>query len=459
MDLVYRMAELIKEQQAELERLQKLVRAGKRSAAPFSNGKGKPDDKKKKPGRKAGQGSYGFRPAPKADEVTHHEEAHVGEECCPECGGELDAKGFEDVWITDIPEMPRPVVRHIQMQVCSCRQCGRRVRARLPDVAEDQRGATAHRVGPRAMAAAHVLHYEVGIPQQKVPRVLKELTGISVTQGAVSQHAMRTAEQGPVADLHQQLRNSIKESPVVYTDDTGWREGGKPAQLMVFDTDEATVYQIRPQHRNQEVRELVPSDYDGKMVTDRGPSYDAKELDEVKQQKCNAHVLRSIDAVLDKKKGNARTFGLELKRLIKESIQLWKDYRAGKQEGYKESAAKLKEQVTHHLRPRKFADPDNRRLLKELGWHHGRGNLVRYLEDPIIEPTNNRAERAIRPAVIARKVSQCTKSPRGSMAHAAYCTVVNTLKKLKSKTSSLVDELTAVLRGNRLEAPAQPAGG
>ena len=71
---------------------------------------------------------------------------------------------------------------------------------------------------------------------------------------------MRTAEQGPVADLHQQLRDSIKESPVVYTDDTGWREGGKPAQLMVFDTDEATVSQIRPQHRNQEVRELVPSD-------------------------------------------------------------------------------------------------------------------------------------------------------------------------------------------------------
>ena len=89
-----------------------------------------------------------------------------------------------------------------------------------------------------------------------------------------------------------------------------------------FDTDEATVFQIRPQHRNQEVRELVPSDYDGIMGTDRGPSYDAKELDEVKQQKCNAHVLRSIDAVLDKKKGNARTFGVELKRLIKESIQL-----------------------------------------------------------------------------------------------------------------------------------------
>jgi transposase len=44
---------------------------------------------------------------------------------------------------------------------------------------------------------------------------------------------------------------------------------------MVFDTDEATVYQIRPQYRNEEVRELVPVDYAGTLVTDRGASYEA----------------------------------------------------------------------------------------------------------------------------------------------------------------------------------------
>lgn len=55
---------------------------------------------------------------------------------------------------------------------------------------------------------------------------------------------------------------------------------------MAFDTVEATVYQIRSQHRNEEVREVVPADYLGVMGTDRGRSYDAQELQGVKQQKC-----------------------------------------------------------------------------------------------------------------------------------------------------------------------------
>ena len=55
-------------------------------------------------------------------------------------------------------------------------------------------------------------------------------------------------------------------------------------------------------------------------------------------------------------------------------------------------------------------DRDNGRLQNELGWHDDRGNLLRFLDDPSIEPTNNRAERALRGAVIARKVSHCSKT-------------------------------------------------
>ena len=67
--------------------------------------------------------------------------------------------------------------------------------------------------------------------------------------------------------------------------------------MMIFDTDEATVFQVRPRHRNEEVRELIGEDDPGVMVTDRGKSYDAKELEQVKQQKCIPHALRSINQV------------------------------------------------------------------------------------------------------------------------------------------------------------------
>src|SRR5205814_4046794 len=77
-------------------------------------------------------------------------------------------------------------------------------------------------------------------------------------------------------------------------------------------------------------------------------------------------------------------------------------------------------------RERALPDPDNQRLLDQLRWHHQRGNLLRFLDDPRIEPTNNRAERVLRPAVIVRKVSQCSKTRDGAEAFAAFTSVLRT---------------------------------
>ncbi len=145
--------------------------------------------------------------------------------------------------------MPRPKVTQYRVRVCHCSQCGHQVRGQPPDLAPDQFGATAHRVGSRTMAAAHTLHYGVGIPVRKVPWVLEVLTGVKLTQGAITRDALRRA-RGAVGMAYQGLRAAVRESQVVYTDGTGWRVGGERAFLMVFETAEATVYQVRPRHRN-----------------------------------------------------------------------------------------------------------------------------------------------------------------------------------------------------------------
>ena len=85
--------------------------------------------------------------------------------------------------------------------------------------------------------------------------------------------------------------------------------------------------------------------------------------------------------------------------------------------------------MSHHLRPQTLSHADNQRLLNELGWHHERGNLVRFLDDPAIPPTNNAGERSLRPAVIARKVSQCSKTGRGAKTFSAFCSVIRTTLK------------------------------
>ena len=289
-----------------------------------------------------------------------------------------------------------------------------------------------------------MLHYGAGIPVRRVPKVLKVLTGVKVTQSAITQDAMRRA-QGPVGSAYQELRRSVRHSPVTHTDDTGWRVGCEPAFLMAFETDKATVYQIRPRHRNQEVREVVPSDYRGVLVTDRGRSYDAQSLDQVRQQKCLAHVLRSISQAVETKKGRGRSFGNRLKRLLREAMALWQAYHLGEAEEFAAEAQRLTREVTYHLRDRPLTDSDNWRLQNELGWHNDRGNLLRFLSEPNIEPTNNRAERALRPAVIARKVSHCSKNSRAADTFSTFTSVLRTLAGRDDQY--LVESLCQVFRG------------
>lgn len=424
-------------------------RTGRRQAAPFS--KGMRSSKPKRPGRKPGMGLFSYRSAPSADEVTEPVvDVAVPGDVCPGCGGSLADEGVNVAYVTDIPPIPRPQVRAYRVQVCRCRSCGRQVRGSHPDIGPDQHGASAHRLGERVKAAAHVLHYGVGIPVRRVPAVLRALTGVSVSQGAISQDALRRAE-GTVGDAYRSLRTSVRASPVVHTDDTGWRVGGESAFLMAFETDEATVYQVRARHRNEEVREVVPANYGGVMVTDRGRSYDAQALSGVKQQKCLAHILRSISEVVQTKTGRGRSFGKRLSDLLREAMELREAHHRGQAVDFRVQAKRLKREVSHHLRDRPMADADNHRLQNELGWHDDRGNLLRFLDDPSIEPTNNRAERALRPAVIARKVSHCSKSVEGADAFSAFTSVIRTLAR-NGGDQSVVDRLCTLFRG----APLHP---
>jgi transposase len=432
------------ELRAEMERM---TRQSHRQAAPFS--KGTRTKQPKRPGRKPGEGAFSFRQAPRPEEITEPPvDVRVTLESCPSCGGKLNEQRVDFAYVTELPTMPRPRVTQYRVWVCRCIGCGHPVRGEHPDLAPEQWGATAHRLGPRAMAAAHVLHYQLGIPVRKVPLVLDLLTGMELTQGAITQDALRRA-RGVVGTAYQELRHSVRDSPAVYTDDTGWKVGGENAHLMAFDTDQATVYQVRPRHRHQEVQEIVPRNYQGVMVTDRGRSYEAHSFGRVKQQKCLAHLQKTLSTLLEKKRGRAREFGEKLKMLFQMALNLWQKCHAGAVRDFEARAAELRFVISYLLRERTLRDPDNRRLLKVLRRYHRRGELLRFLEDPSIEPTNNRVERALRPAVIARKVSQCSKNEAGANAFSAFKSVVQTL--VKRGTGSVVEALYTLFRSPEVQ--------
>ena len=175
------------------------------------------------------------------------------------------------------------------------------------------------------------------------------------------------------------------------------------------------------------------------------------EFDAVAQQKCLSHLQRNLTKVLETKKGRARQFGLSLKDMLRQSIELHHKRSDLAPADYQLQAQEIDDALTFHLRHRSLKDDDNQRLLDGIGLHQDRGNLLRFLRVEGLEPTNNRAERALRPAVIARKVSHCSKNQRGAAAFSAFVSVIQTA------TQAGAQSTIAYLR-DLFSPPASPSG-
>jgi transposase len=424
--------------------------------APFS--KGKRVAKPKPPGRRKGQGLFKHRDAPqyRATDQIEEVDASLGidQRQCPECAVPLSIHQ-EQASVIDVPPQPVRKITRINVEVGVCPRCGKKVRATHERLTPRQSGATAHQLGPQIKAQALALHYLHGVPMRKVPAILEQSTGIQITQSAINQLACQLTAPGAVLDkLYHQLRKDVSTSAVVNTDDTGWRINAVSAHLMGFFTREIAFYQIRSQHRHQEVMQVLGETFAGKLGTDRGSSYEAKPLNAWQQQKCLSHLLKNCSKVHERKvgRGRGREFTAKLMALLRESIALWQEHRSGKLDpaAYRERGDTLTERLGEQLRERKVSAPDNQRLLDGIGEQYRRGRVTLFLKHPEIEPTNNRAERGLRPAVIARKVSQCSKNEQGSRAYATLKTVFCTLA---MRTKDAVGAFVELLQGNPMPKP------
>src|SRR3954471_12924500 len=215
-ELLAEVASLRTENAALKAQLQQRTRDAKRQAAPFS--KGQRQAQPKRPGRKPGQGRFTFRTLPTPDHWTAPPiDVRLPEPSCPCCGEPLHEHRVDFAATAEIPPQPKPIVQPYRVWVYRCPTCDTTVRAAHPDLAPDQYGATAHRLGPRLLAAAHVTHYGLGVPVRKVPAVLKLYTGVRLTQSALTQDALRRVS-GPLGGAYQALRDQVPTADVTYRD-------------------------------------------------------------------------------------------------------------------------------------------------------------------------------------------------------------------------------------------------
>jgi transposase len=405
---------------AEIERLRKqleeALRANKRSAAPFS--KGEPKSDPKPPGRKTGAayGERATRPVPsRVDERIHVPLPPR----CPHCHGPVILKDTQPQYQEDIVRMT--VIRRFDVEVGTCACCGRQAQGRHPLQTSDSLRVGEVQVGPEALSMAAVLNKELGLSHGRTARVLELGYGLKWSRSGVCRALERLGNLA--APTYQELRSALRQSPVVWLDDTGWRVNARPENLRVLLSEQVAVYVIEPHRGYAEAAAILGEDYAGFLVHDGARcSYGFARAF---HQSCLEHLIRRCREMAQIASRAAAQFPMAVKTLLQQGLRLRDRYREGSvsAHGLAVATGRLEAQLDGLL-DRHFHCPANQRLAKHL--RHEQPHLFTFLRCPGLHATNNFAERAIRPMAMARKTWGGNRTANGARTQQILASVLRT---------------------------------
>jgi len=434
-------------QVAELTRkLDEATRAGKRQAAPFRKGPPNPDPKA--PGRKSGDahGTHGHRPPPPPEQVAECHEARLPD-TCPHCQGRLAETGTADQFQTEIPR--QPLIRKFRVHIGHCEACGKRTQGRHPLQTSDALGAAASQIGPDAQAAATLLRTRMGLSHGKVASIFRALFGITLTRGASAQIGLRAATR--LEPDYELVLDEVRRSEQIAADETGWRIGGRPAWLHAWVADRATAYGVDSKRSAEVLERVIGADWSGVLSHDGFASYN--RFEGAIHQQCVAHVLRRARELLERAARGAVRFPRQVIALFTEAIHWRNGYAPGTWTDDRLDAHRVSfDDRLLELVRRPRAVPEYATLARHLRNHCEQWFAFAF--DPRIEPTNWKAEQAIRPAVVNRKVWGGNRTDAGAKAQGVLMSVLETCRR---HAHSVVDHVSQTLRwfGNRsLPRPA-----
>jgi transposase len=388
------------------ERLRKLEEQNHPPAAPFRR---KRNDSPAKP-----PGKPGARPGHKPH--WKHTPEHVDEKIeaplaplCPHCQSALEAIEPRVQHIEDI--VARKHVTRLLTHQGFCPKCDCVIASTHPRQVSWATGAAGTHLGPRALATACMLKHQMGLSLAKTCETLRALCGISITPGGLAQIFQRMAAK--LEGDYEALRARVLASPSVHTDETSWYVAKPGPSLCVYCTPSATLYRVVEHKDRETLHETIPPDYPGVLVSDCLSVYDnATPL----QQKCYAHHLRAISRAVEQGADEKPGSFLDMcRQLLRGAMKL-------KEKGWEKRAPPEREQELRVLKLAAKALLENPRIdepLEEavrLRLQKQIDHLFVFLEVPGVEPTNNLAERQLRPAVIARKISCGQRTWKGAQA-------------------------------------------
>ena len=412
------------------KQLDEARRAGKRQAAPFA--KDRPQGSGKQPGRRPGTqyGRQGSRRCPPKVDETHRAPAP---RTCPDCGGAVEVTRVASQYQEELPPV-RPIVRRFDIEVGRCSQCRQRVQGRHRLQTSDALGAAAVQLGPGLASLVVELHTEMGVPLAKVAGLLRTRFGLEVTTGGLVHLLHRTARDA--TPVYGELCRQVRNAPVVTPDETGWRVSVKSHWLWTFVTPETTVYAICPGRGFKDAATVLGTDYAGVLVRDGWRVYRCYKGS--LHQSCVNHLLQRCKKL--KQKHPYSPWSSMVKAVLQTGLDLRDRSRNG--ELTRHGLDSLRGRLEARLGRLIDAPPplkDAKRFAKHLAAEFPAVFL--FLRDPSIDATNWRAEQAIRPAVVIRKVCGGNRTRKGADTQQVLSTIVRTARQRRLDLPTLTAEI------------------
>ncbi len=323
-----------------------------------------------------------------------------------ECGGRVDPEN--EVWHRhQVVELPKVVPSVTECAVFRgiCVNCGRMHYGQLPP------GTPEGMLGARAMAVVAVLCGKFHLSRRFVQEIMEDLLGIRISLGAVSKNEERVTEAllCPV----EEAKAFIQQQPVVHADETGHKEAGRAGWMWVATTVLVSVFIIRFSRAAEVAKELLGKGFTGLLVSDRYGAYGW--IAATRRQLCWAHLQRDTKKISERG-GRSAQIGNAILAYVQRMWHVWHQFKSGSRtrSWLRREMAPIRQKIEALLAEGEVCGHSKteetcKRILKL------KDALWTFVDQSGVEPTNNLAERTLRPYVLWRKMSFGTQSERGRL--------------------------------------------
>lgn len=423
------LAKIIIELKKENDSLREQInRNSKNSSTPPSQDRNKKKVKKTKSGRKRG-GQPGHKASQRI--MIPSEQVSAIIDCKPEglcdCGGAVTLDKVQIHQVFEIP-LPKYDVTEYRIHKGCCRNCRRKYEGKLPN------GISWKGFGIRTQAMISLLTSKYRLSKRLVQAWFNDVYKMPICLGSVS-NIEHTVSQA-LKPIHEETFTIVQNEKIKHVDETGHKECNKNGWAWIASTVKHTCFTLHRSRGKKIAKEVIGNPQGKIIITDRYPSYDY--LPAENHQICWAHLKRDFQKISERE-GMAGKIGRKLLKTYKQLFCFWKiEYQNEKIPKKQRRRLKyFKRKMLKWLEAGTYCKHDKTARTCEniLSFEK---SLWRFFEVKDVSPTNNHAERQLRPLVISKKLTFGTQSERGSRFVERIFTVVMTCRQQGRDTLAFI---------------------